>query len=155
MVSEKQRAFTRDWHAKNRAAHTDEWYETVGNAQVLKCCTCGKTGVASEHFYRQKIRKAGFAGLCKECQLSANRNNKFLRRYGMTIEQREEVLKNSGGKCAICLGDIKRFHVDHCHSTGKVRGVLCGNCNMALGLFRDSQESLSRAIDYLKNQGIA
>lgn len=66
---------------------------------------------------------------------------------------------DQSGLCAICGGEgftMKECHslklvVDHCHATGKVRGLLCHNCNRALGLLKDSSESLRCAINYLSN----
>ncbi len=53
------------------------------------------------------------------------------------------------GKCAICNKTKKLLHVDHCHETGKVRGLLCYNCNNGLGRFKDNIEFLKTAINYL------
>lgn len=61
-------------------------------------------------------------------------------------------MKNSqGGVCAICeCPDKKRLSVDHDHQTGKIRGLLCANCNLALGNFKDDPDRLAKAIVYLK-----
>jgi len=77
------------------------------------------------------------------------------RAYGITLRQYEELLIKQGGGCAICKtitmrGHGKHFHVDHCHNTGRVRGLLCGPCNSALGFMKDSRELLLRAAEYLK-----
>ena len=82
------------------------------------------------------------------------------RLYGITFDQYEAMYEAQSGGCALCctplllaggasqeLGDIA--HVDHCHTTGKVRGLLCHKCNRGLGLFQDNKETLMRAIDYL------
>lgn len=58
--------------------------------------------------------------------------------------------------CAVCQVDLRelpphRVHADHCHATGKPRGVLCGSCNMALGLLKDNPEILERAASYLRS----
>jgi hypothetical protein len=81
------------------------------------------------------------------------------RNYGITLNEYNEMLESQENRCAICQGDnpkgAKRantFVVDHCHTTGKVRGLLCHACNRALGNFGDSIENLERAILYLKNQ---
>lgn len=76
-------------------------------------------------------------------------------KYGITVEQYDALLKAQGGCCAICgnderASDGKRFHVDHDHETGEIRGILCQKCNMILGLARDSCDTLGAAIDYLK-----
>lgn len=75
--------------------------------------------------------------------------------HGMTVGQYEEMLSKQGGVCAICYSkdtarkDQKHFSVDHCHKTGRIRGLLCNLCNTGLGHFRDSTDILSRAISYL------
>lgn len=75
--------------------------------------------------------------------------------YGIEPQDYYNMLKSQGGGCAIC-GSItsgykgkKKLAVDHCHSTGTVRGVLCHRCNKALGLFKDNIEVILRAASYL------
>ncbi len=82
----------------------------------------------------------------------------LLRTYNLTLADYERMFAEQEGRCKICGGEgflmaehhKLRLVVDHCHGTGKVRGLLCHNCNRALGLFQDSMESLQRALDYLK-----
>mgnify|MGYP003340524830 CR=1 FL=1 len=80
----------------------------------------------------------------------ASRNYK----YGVTKEFLLELYQKQEGKCAICDQEPqtqrKGLHIDHCHETGKVRGLLCHGCNTALGSFKDSPNILTKAIDYLK-----
>lgn len=71
--------------------------------------------------------------------------------YGITPEQYQAMVDAQGGQCAVC-GDVvadSGLHVDHCHSTGKIRGLLCRHCNLALGNMRDDVSRLRRAITYL------
>ena len=74
------------------------------------------------------------------------------RHYGISLEEYDRLLTQQNGGCAICHeGKPRRRHaVDHNHKTGKVRGLLCGSCNRALGYFKDSPELLASAITYLK-----
>jgi len=76
-----------------------------------------------------------------------------VRKYGITGIEYEKLMNNQNNKCAICgkepNGYYKRLGVDHDHVTGKVRGLLCPNCNTAVGLLKDDIVILSRAIDYL------
>lgn len=77
---------------------------------------------------------------------------KTLKKYNMSEVDYEQMFKTQHFSCAICKkgnNAIKKFCVDHCHKTGKVRGILCGACNKAIGLLKDSRESLKAAIDYL------
>jgi hypothetical protein len=71
------------------------------------------------------------------------------RRYGVTPEVWAEMLERQGGVCALCE-EKKELHVDHCHETKKVRGLLCMTCNTALGKFKDDPEVLRRAIAYIE-----
>lgn len=75
----------------------------------------------------------------------------FLRTYGLTFEQRDELFKQNGGMCMICNVQPSE-HLDHCHDTGRIRGVLCNNCNLALGHFRDNTDLLQAAIQYLTKE---
>lgn len=78
--------------------------------------------------------------------------------FGIPYSEYEAMYEKQGGKCAICLGEepcARNDHlaIDHCHESGKVRGLLCSSCNRALGLFKDSIEILESAKRYLFNQG--
>lgn len=76
--------------------------------------------------------------------------------YGLTIEQYDSILESQGNSCAICKIDTPsgrgRFHVDHNHITGEIRGLLCHHCNLALGNFKDDVPTLLNAINYLNKQ---
>lgn len=76
------------------------------------------------------------------------------RRYGISIEQFNEMVLRQGNVCGICgnaFGNGSRDRqVDHCHKTGRIREILCINCNSGIGRFKDSPELLQKAIDYLK-----
>jgi hypothetical protein len=80
---------------------------------------------------------------------------KLKRAYGIGYAEYLKMLDAQNGCCAICgtsdTGNRKAFHVDHCHETGKVRGLLCGNCNSGIGNLRDDVGLLRRAIDYLES----
>ena len=77
------------------------------------------------------------------------------RKYGITVSQWDELFLRQGLKCAICGSTCStkcdKWHTDHCHTTGKVRGILCHNCNRGLGYLKDDPDLLSRGIDYLNN----
>jgi hypothetical protein len=76
------------------------------------------------------------------------------RRYGITQEQFNQMLLDQNSKCKICSNEFKSSkdtHIDHCHNTNKVRGLLCNNCNMALGQFNDNTDNMDNAIIYLQN----
>lgn len=75
-------------------------------------------------------------------------------KYGISVSQFGKILEIQGGVCAICATDSpgkKGFHVDHDHSTGAVRGVLCSRCNRGLVIFGDNYDGIHRVLTYLKN----
>uniref|UniRef100_A0AAU8BB03 Endonuclease VII n=1 Tax=Escherichia phage Baskent_phicoli_1 TaxID=3145031 RepID=A0AAU8BB03_9CAUD len=124
-----------------------------------------------EEYHKHKTSKDGRESQCKTCRnkqimktrklrysksasfRESKRNETLRKLYGITVDDYEEMFKRQGGVCAIChqpeTGNI-RMAVDHCHASGKVRGLLCKNCNTALGNLKDSIEILTNAITYLQ-----
>jgi len=86
--------------------------------------------------------------------------NKIKRKFGLTSEEYYSLLKKQNFGCAICERtepngvSNKKFAVDHCHSTGEVRGLLCHSCNTSLGHFNDDIRLLDKAINYLSNDNV-
>ena len=130
----------------------------------MKTCTkCGETYPLT-NFYRQKNRSDGLSSWCKPCKRAISRSwsdadrtyaYRLMREFGMTPDDYEKIHKEQGGRCAICSTDNpgrgkRRLSVDHCHSTGDVRGLLCNTCNRALGLLNDSIDTLQNSINYLR-----
>lgn len=137
-----------------------------------RCGRCGEVKPRSE-FGVDKRLSGGLAWQCKDCkrkQDAADRAKKepgahrdfALKKYGITQADYEVMLAEQGGGCAICgstdaqnhtvfakHGTKSSLHVDHDHVTGKVRGVLCGPCNLGLGRFGDDPDRLRRAAAYL------
>ena len=84
----------------------------------------------------------------------SRRKSHLKKKYGITIEDYDKIVASQNEVCAICIGpliDSRGFrpHIDHCHKTGVVRGVLCGDCNKALGMFKDDKERILNAYKYL------
>ena len=74
-------------------------------------------------------------------------------KYGLTVAQYEAMHRRQGGKCKVCREPEKtnaRLAVDHCHTTGRVRGLLCKSCNWGIGLLKDDAKLLRRAAGYLE-----
>jgi hypothetical protein len=83
------------------------------------------------------------------------RRNKIFAKYKITMAEYEAMSLKQSGKCAICFASPEDVRygvlcVDHCHETGKVRGLLCVKCNTGLGRFEDKLQILKNAIHYLK-----
>jgi len=90
------------------------------------------------------------------------RNKSLLRRFGITLAQYNAMLEKQSGVCAICQksekvidkrsGKTNFLSVDHCHKTGKVRGLLCKECNTGIGKLKDDADLIMKAAKYLKDQ---
>jgi hypothetical protein len=80
-----------------------------------------------------------------------NRRAHIKRTYGITADAADAMLAGQGGQCVICRNEDpgKCWCIDHDHQTGKVRGILCWHCNVALGHFRDDPRALIAAADYV------
>jgi hypothetical protein len=77
---------------------------------------------------------------------------RWKRTYGIDQTTYNQMITSQQGRCAICEDSLcmgKHTHIDHCHKTGRVRGVLCTRCNNGIGLFKDSVQNLTKAINYL------
>lgn len=111
------------------------------------CRKCGETGKET------RIKRR----VCRDCERLASAANAFKNIRGITYEQRDAMLEAQGGKCKACntseAGSVKGWHVDHCHRTLKIRGVLCATCNIALGQVDDSVDRLYQLIAYLQGEG--
>ena len=149
--------------------------------EVRVCPTC-KLSKSPADFHKQRDKKDGLRSQCKSCtnkknlakyhecpetkrsHHKASRKHSLWKNYGVTLEQYDQMLSNQGGACLICrstktwgfIEQPKRarefFCVDHDHSTGKVRGLLCQPCNTGLGSFKDNPDYLRAAIKYLEGE---
>ena len=122
--------------------------------------TCSKCSAEKEltEFYNSKRHKDGRSNVCNKC--SRLRDNSWKKKhgwawrmkflYGLSEEQYDNMFESQGRVCKICKkSQTRRLSVDHDHTTGKVRGLLCTNCNTGIGLLMDSPELLREAANYL------
>lgn len=137
-----------------------------------KCACCGEVKPTTEFSRKKRREKWGFYAYCNDCKHEKAKKyyldntekckklarSRDLKKYGITLEYQEKMMRDQGNKCAICGKEIYLFgskksntaHVDHDHITGKVRGLLCQECNTGLGKFRDNPLFLANAIKYLE-----
>jgi ribosomal protein S20 len=120
---------------------------TLVTPDEITCAKCRETKPNAE-FYRSASNSTGRQSYCKPCAVDKSRVANIKRLYGLSEEEYEAMLEACGGMCQICEKRPVEA-VDHCHDTGKVRGLLCGRCNMGLGHFYDDVEALKKAIKYL------
>jgi hypothetical protein len=124
-----------------------------------RCGKCKKTKPVCE-FYRSTTQSGGYYGYCKLCFLAYQKGRKRklsketlrryqLKKYGLTAAEFDAMLEKQEGKCAVCAVPLDEPHIDHCHETGLVRGLLCVTCNVGLGMFKDSFVLVENAANYL------
>jgi hypothetical protein len=95
---------------------------------------------------------------CRPCRVDRNYNEVLRRKYGLNRCDYEVIVETQDGRCAVCAETLttrQHTHVDHCHETGRVRGILCKNCNNGLGMFRDRPDILRTAAEYLERGQVA
>jgi len=119
------------------------------------CRVCGETKPLSEYQFRKE--RGIHRTECKPCRSSTE----AAKRYGLTVGDVERMKEEQGNRCAICkthADDIPHatfkhnpLVIDHCHTTGQVRGLLCPTCNSMLGHAKDNVAVLSAAITYLSS----
>ena len=134
-------------------------------ATVKTCYACKIEKLVSD-FYRSN--RTYYQKECKDCNRIrkhkwhqtevgklSSANTKLKRRFGITLEQFNKMYEQQNGECLICnatesmLGH--RLAVDHCHTTGKIRGLLCKSCNIGIGNLKENVTNLKNAIKYLES----
>ena len=138
------------------------------------CGTCKESKDSSE-FYANKAKKDLLDSRCKVCadtyktswieknpdtvekHISDRENARLLKRYGITTDEYNVIATKQNHCCKICGNTAsqgrarsKFLSVDHCHTTGTVRGLLCQKCNTGIGLLGDTHSSLLKALEYLE-----
>jgi hypothetical protein len=126
------------------------------------CGNCGVFKLADE-FQKERDNKAKggvtMRGQCRPCREHIKWKSFIQRTYGITADDYYEMLEAQNGKCAICESSdannarivSNKLFIDHCHETGKVRGLLCSKCNHAVGLLNDDTDLLQKAINYINS----
>lgn len=134
------------------------------------CSLCGEVK-ASLFFHKDKNSKDGLTARCGLCRSKKQvelqnrqkaedldlyrrrrKSNNYKSKYKVSLQEVEEKLNSQNHKCPICEIDLTKasYVVDHNHTTGQVRDILCESCNKGLGFFYESPKTLQKAIDYLK-----
>jgi hypothetical protein len=118
---------------------------------MKKCTKCGVEKPLSE-FYKDNARKDNRQSKCKPCHEKIKIKSR-LGAYGLTTDTYAELFKTQNNCCAICNETFtikKHIHIDHCHTTNKVRALLCHGCNTAIGLLKESPAIIKSALLYLE-----
>lgn len=132
---------------------------------IYKVCTQCNEEKDETNFNKHKLGKHGLNPVCRECRTKRQRQHRtefgygstLKSKYGITYTQYLDMMKAQEYKCSICEDDFdltslgaKAPCVDHCHTTGKVRSILCRNCNTALGHVKESKTVLQNMILYIE-----
>jgi hypothetical protein len=144
---ERLKEIKREWYLKNKdkvhAANRESYIKFKDKRHKWQ----------AEYYMKSPERRQANVEASRKHRAKPEYRTKILKRmYGITAEQYDAMLLKQDNKCAICLQEDKgkRLAVDHCHKTGRIRGLLCGNCNLALGLLQDNPDLLNKAAAYLK-----
>lgn len=172
---ERRRIRGNKWHAENRESvskrHAD-WYKNpenkakaLENSKIRYSKNKDKILKRQSEYYNEnrqeklKYNKQWYFENRERLKLTPTEyKRKNLKKYGISLEQYNDMLESQNYCCDICKqeesqvikGKIASLSVDHDHLTGKIRGLLCNNCNNGLGRFKDDIEKLASAILYLK-----
>lgn len=142
------------------------------------CTACGQVKPTTQ-FYKRKVSKDGLQNHCKPCSneriarkrannreymrsymksdagKTAVRRHRLKKNYGLSLQEFNELLSAQSFSCACCgttepKGNSNQWHVDHCHETGAVRGLLCNACNIGIGCLGDDLQGVRNALKYLE-----
>ncbi len=130
-MDEARRLYNKQWRANNRERMRQK---------------------ALDYYYANKDSMSRKSAAWSKANPDRVKSNDLKRMYGIDLDQFYTLLETQQSRCAICsiaFTTTKDAHVDHCHTTNQVRGLLCGNCNRWLGLFKDDPTLLTQAITYL------
>jgi len=132
--------------------------------QGLKiCCYCNETLTISQ-FSKHPGAKDKYSNVCKTCKSQYDKryrknnpdkikDNHLQKNYGISVGEYNRMFNEQEGKCWICGTHqselVRALATDHCHTTGTVRGLLCPDCNLGLGKFKDNTVFLANAIKYI------
>lgn len=126
----------------------EEWLHRrqSGESHCYRC----RTWKPTEEFQVDRTRGSGRASICKPCISDASTAS----RYGLTPLELSAFRSKHGNKCGICERTGGPLYVDHDHSSGRLRGLLCPGCNTAIGAFQEDPSLFAKALAYLeKNRG--
>lgn len=123
-----------------------------------RCSQCGpvevypNTGYKGKRYWRCSVYQRTYQNRKVREFPDLTREARFLRLYGITVEEYDRLLEAQGGTCARCKkppSETLRLAVDHCHTTGRVRGLLCGPCNTYLGRLEANLSQLLEDLAYI------
>lgn len=138
-----------------RCRECDKAPHKIANAKWIESYPEKRQAAHKKYYAGNKEKHKACVVACRKKDYARNpkkfliRNRQWL--YGITEKQWQAMFRKQGGACALCRKIfVKTPHVDHCHDTGKIRGLLCMNCNLSLGTLGDTAEALQKVVQYLQ-----
>ena len=123
----------------------------------MKTCNKCKKDLPDTMFSKRTYSSGnvGLQNKCKDCERNARPkyykpHDKIRRTLNISDEDYTTLMEKSKEGCEVCSRPLTKVCIDHCHTSGRVRGVLCNNCNTALGLVGDNVATLTKLIQYLE-----
>jgi hypothetical protein len=150
LTDEERRAEKLDYHRRYNASHP-ETPEQSARKRARRKERLAKLTPEQIEARSEELRRRN--KLTDERRADARRADALHRKYGITIRDYQSMESSQGGRCAICdrgARSTQKLHIDHCHDTGAVRGLLCKQCNMGIGLLGDKPDRVARAAHYLR-----
>jgi hypothetical protein len=125
----------------------------IRNSVCKECIGNAQKEIGKKPETRKRMRASQQKYLSNPENRLKTKNSRYLKEYGITLAEKEAMILQNGGRCPICKTDDpgKWWATDHCHRTGKVRGIICDKCNKMLGLANDDISRLMSAAQYLSN----
>lgn len=118
------------------------------------CTKCGESKPLDSYYKRSEAAGGGLDASCKDCKRTYYKRDRrwghIKERYGLSKSDYQARYEEQGGRCGICAREQEVLAVDHCHETGAVRGLLCKQCNSAIGLLGDNLSGVLNAVEYLR-----
>jgi hypothetical protein len=147
--TEKNHALGLTWNGKERKhalpKHLMSDVDTTTRTGI--CAECGPV----------KVHRQGPQWKCVNANAGFSRASRIKSEYGITIDEYQSLLEDADGFCQSCGINFeisgRNVCIDHSHTTGKIRGVICHNCNAALGLLGDSELGVMSLLKYIKRTG--
>ena len=145
---EERRASSRAYgeaHKEERRARSKAWHKAHKGEQKA---------YRKAYYEAHKEERRASSRAYYEAHKEETRVRQYKRKYGVTLADYNRMYKEQKGGCKICGRRPKRrLHVDHDHTTGVVRGLLCSSCNLALGLLSEDSSVVEKVVRYLKRAG--
>lgn len=116
-----------------------------------RCSICEVLKPNTEKFFHKNkwATHEKYRAMCIQCHSNYSKLYKIKKIYDLTEEEYKKMFIDQNNCCAICKKNNVRLVIDHCHETGKVRGLLCDGCNQGIGCLKDNIENLKNSIKYL------